>query len=107
MKKYVELSKNSGWARLELAYTYAAAGRKADADAIVGEVTVHAGEFSPYDMATICAAEHDNPAALRWLEKAIEQRSVDVVWIRVDPRLDNVRSDAQIQQVVARMKPGP
>ncbi len=104
-KKYVELSNQSGWARLELAFTYAAAGRKTEADAIVQEVTAHPGEFSPYDMATICAALHDNPGALSWLEKAIEQRSVDVVWARVDPRLDNVRSDPHFGPVVARMAP--
>jgi adenylate cyclase len=104
-KKYVELSSNSGWARLELAYTYAAAGNKAEADGIMRDVTAQTAEFSPYDMATICAASHDNPGALRWLEKAIEQRSVDVVWVRVDPRLDNVRSDPLFEPVVARMAP--
>ncbi len=105
VKKYVELSSNSGWARLELAYTCAAAGNKAEADGIMRDVTAQTAEFSPYDMATICAASHDNPGTLRWLEKAIEQRSVDVVWIRVDPRLDNVRSDPLFGPVVARMTP--
>ena len=105
VKKYVELSNHSGWARLEMAYTDAAAGKKDEADGIVQDVMADAGEFSPYDMATICAASHDDPGALRWLEKAIEQHSVDVVWIRVDPRLDNVRSDPQFGQIVSRMTP--
>ena len=104
-KRYVELSNQSGWAKLELAYTYAAAGNKVDAENIVKEVTAHPGEFSPYDMATICAASHDHLGAFRWLDQAVAQRSTDVVWIRVDPRLDNVRTDAQFQQIVARMTP--
>ena len=95
----------SGWAKLELAYTYAVAGNKVEADKIVREVTAHPGEFSPYDMATICAASHDHPGAFRWLDQALEQRSIDVVWIRVDPRLDNVRSDARFKDVMARMTP--
>ena len=84
-KKYVELSSGSGWAKLELAYAYAVAGNKAESDRIVNEVTSAAGPFSPYDMATICAAWHNNDEAFRWLEKAVTHRSVDVIWIRVDP----------------------
>jgi len=104
-KKYVELSGDSGWAKLELAYAYAAAGNKAESDRIVSEVTSQPGPFSPYDMATICAAWRDANGAFHWLEKAIEQRSVDVIWIRVDPRLDPVRSNPHFAQVLARMAP--
>ena len=103
--KYVNLSNGSGWAKLELAYAYAIAGNKAESDRIVNEVTSQAEPFSPYDMATICAVWRDMDGALRWLEKAIEQRSVDVIWIRVDPRLDPVRSDPRFASVLARLAP--
>jgi tetratricopeptide (TPR) repeat protein len=104
-KKYVELSNGSGWAKLELAYAYAVTGNKAESNRIVAEVTSQSGPFSPYDMATICAAWHDTNGALHWLEKAIEQRSVDVIWIRVDPRLDNIRDEPGFREVLARMVP--
>ena len=104
-QKYVDLSQGSGWAKLELAYAYAVAGNRTESDRIVQEVTTRTGEFSPYDMAAICSAWYDADGALRWLEKAIAQRSVDVISIRVDPRLDNVRSDARFQEVLARMTP--
>jgi tetratricopeptide (TPR) repeat protein len=104
-KKYVELSNGSGWAKLELAYAHAAAGNKAESDRIVNEVTSQPGPFSPYDMATIRAAWRDPDGALPWLEKAVEQRSVDVIWIRVDPRLDHVRSDPRFAEVLARLVP--
>ena len=104
-QKYVDLSQGSGWAKLELAYAYAVAGNRTESDRIVEEVTTQSREFSPYDMAAICSAWHDTDGALRWLEKAIAQRSVDVISIRVDPRLDNVRSDARFQEVLARMVP--
>ncbi len=104
-KKFVELSEGKGWAELELAYAYAVAGNRAEADRIVTEVTAKGREFSPYDMAAICSAEHDIPGAMAWLEKAIKQRSVDVIWIRVDPRLDNVRSDSRFGAVLARLIP--
>jgi TolB-like protein/Tfp pilus assembly protein PilF len=104
-KKYVELSSGSGWAKLELAYAYAVAGNKSESDRIVSEVTSQPEPFSPYDMATISAVWHDTSGAFRWLEKAIEQRSVDVIWIRVDPRLDPLRSDPRFAQVLARLVP--
>ena len=104
-KKFVELSSGTGFARLELAYAYAIAGDKTNSEQIVKEVTTGPGPFSPYDMATICAVVGDHAAAFGWLGKAIEQRSVDVVWIRVDPRLDPIRDKPGFQETVARMVP--
>jgi eukaryotic-like serine/threonine-protein kinase len=104
-KKYVELSGGTGWAKLELAYAYAVAGDRTESERIVKDVTTQPGHFSPYDMATIRSAARDTAGALSWLEKAIEERSVDVIWIRVDPRLDGVRADAGFQKVLTRMNP--
>jgi TolB-like protein/class 3 adenylate cyclase len=105
-KKYVDLSAGSGWAKLELAFAYATAGNRAEAERIVRETMASRDPFSPYDMATIYAAWHETDNALQWLKQAVEQRSVDVVWIRVDPRLDNVRSDPRFQEIVKSMTPG-
>jgi tetratricopeptide (TPR) repeat protein len=104
-KKYVELSGGSGFAKLELAYAYAVAENKPESDRIVNEVTTQLGPFSPYDMATICAVWRDTAGAFRWLEKAIEQRSVDVIWLRVDPRLDKIRAEPGFQEIAARLAP--
>jgi tetratricopeptide (TPR) repeat protein len=104
-KRYVELSSGSGWAKLELAYAYAATGNKEESERIVNEVTAGQGPFSPYDMATICAAWDDAAGAFHWLNQAIEQRSVDVIWIRVDPRLDKIRDEPGFKEIAARMVP--
>jgi TolB-like protein/class 3 adenylate cyclase/Tfp pilus assembly protein PilF len=105
-QKYVDLSAGSGWAKLELAFAYATAGNRAEAERIVRETMASRDPFSPYDMATIYAAWDETDNALRWLKQAVEQRSVDVIWIRVDPRLDNVRSDPRFQEIVKSMTPG-
>jgi serine/threonine-protein kinase len=104
-KKYVDLSAGSGWAKLELAFAYATAGNRAEAERIVRETMASRDPFSPYDMATIYAAWRETDSALQWLKQAVEQRSVDVVWIRVDPRLDNIRSDPRFQEIVKSMRP--
>jgi len=105
-QRYVDLSAGSGWAKLELAFAYATAGNRAEAERIVHETMASRDPFSPYDMATIYAAWRETDSALQWLKQAVEQRSVDVVWIRVDPRLDNVRSDPRFQEIVKSMTPG-
>jgi TolB-like protein/lipoprotein NlpI len=104
-QRFVRLSQNTGYAQLELAYAYAMAGNLAASDEIVREVTDHGRAFSPYDMATIFSARHDADDALRWLQKAIDQRSVDVIWLRVDPRLENVRNDARFERLLTRLSP--
>jgi adenylate cyclase len=104
-KKFVALSEDTGWAKLELAYAYAVAGDRSESDRIVGEVTSQGGPFSPYDMASICAVWRDTTGAFLWLGKAVEQRSVDVIWIRVDPRFDAVRNEPGFKEIVARMVP--
>jgi serine/threonine-protein kinase len=104
-KKYVDLSAGSGWAKLELAFAYAIAGNRAESEKIVRETTKSVGQFSPYDMAAIHAAWHEGDAALQWLRMAVDVRSVDVIWIRVDPRLDNIRSDPRFQDIVKIMVP--
>ena len=104
-KKFVALCGGDIGAKLELAYAYAAAGNQTEAEAIVREASAQPGKFSPYGMATIRSASHDNAGALQWLDTAIKERSVDAVWMRVDPRLDNVRSDARFADLLSRMQP--
>jgi TolB-like protein/class 3 adenylate cyclase/Tfp pilus assembly protein PilF len=104
-EKYVEISEGSGWAQLELAYAYAVAGKSAESERIVGQVEAASLPFSPYDRATIYSALRETDRAMEWLEKAVDERSVDVVWMRVDPRLDNVRSEAAFQKVLNRLVP--
>ena len=66
----------------------ALADQTVEAKNIVQAVQSRGQGFSPYDMAAIRVALQDHPCALEWLEKAIEQRSIDTEWIQVDPRMD-------------------
>jgi TolB-like protein/class 3 adenylate cyclase/lipoprotein NlpI len=104
-RRYVELSGGSGWAQLELAYAYAVAGNRAATEQLITTVTNQQLQFSPYDMATIYSALGETEQALTWLDRALEQRSVDVIWLRVDPRIDPIRTDAGFQRALARLVP--
>ncbi|MDQ6655731.1 MAG: tetratricopeptide repeat protein [Verrucomicrobiota bacterium] len=104
-RTYVARSDRSGWAQLELAYAYTVAGQPAEADRIADEVVEHSSQYSPFDMAAIRAAQGNAAEALDWLARAITERSVDVIWMRVDPRLDPVRADPGFAKLVKRIEP--
>ena len=53
--------------------------------------------------ANIYAGLDDKEQTLRWLEKAYEERSAFLVWIRVDEEFDRFRSDPRFQEFVHRM----
>ena len=57
-----------------------------------------------YGVALIHAGLGDNDAAFRWLDKAVQERSHWLVWLRLDPRWDSLRSDPRFERLVRRME---
>lgn len=58
-----------------------------------------------YGYALIYAGLGEKDQALIWLRKAVEERSHWLVWIRVDPRFDALRSDSRFQQLAGTVFP--
>ena len=58
---------------------------------------------APYNLALIYASLGDNDNALEWLERAYEDRSTMLIRIRVDPRLDKLRSEPRFKAVMRQM----
>ena len=56
-----------------------------------------------YGVALIEAGLGDKDAALMWLRKAMEERSHWLVWLRLDPRFDSLRSDARFEEIAAKV----
>jgi predicted Zn-dependent protease len=63
-KKYVELSGGADQELLEYAYIQAVSGNQTEARKIIEDVQSRGESFSPYDVATICAALGNVPQAL-------------------------------------------
>jgi TolB-like protein/Tfp pilus assembly protein PilF len=91
----------------ELGRIYAAAGRKAEAEGILTRLTTPARpgiEFAaPQDAAYIQAALGLRDEALAGLERAVDQRSSRILWLRVDPRVDSLRQDPRFQALLTRI----
>jgi TolB-like protein/DNA-binding winged helix-turn-helix (wHTH) protein/Tfp pilus assembly protein PilF len=105
-KKAVELSKGDQDALASLAHAYAATGRRSEAENILRDLQRRptTSYVSPYVIATVFAGLGEKDKAFDYLDKAYDERSLDLSWqIKADPRLDNLRSDARFQNLLRRI----
>ena len=58
---------------------------------------------TPFDMAEIFAQLGKNDQAFAWLEKAYEERSVMMMYLKVAPNLDPLRSDPRFAGLLRRV----
>ena len=65
---------------------------------------VERGEMvQPSSVAMIYSRLGEKEKALEWLEKAFQQRARGLVYVRVEPQLDPLRSDPRFQNLLRRM----
>ena len=91
-----------------LAHAYAVAGRADEARALAAELRRMAERepVSPFFLALVYTGLRDTDEAIAWLEKAHQQRSGSVRYLRGERRLDPLRSDPQFQDLLRRMNLG-
>lgn len=58
---------------------------------------------SAFDIATICAAQNDLPAALDWLEISLEERAQPICALGVDPAFRHLRLEPRFQNVLRKL----
>lgn len=87
-------------------HAYARWGHKSEATASLRRMTELTKEeyVTPYGVALIYAGLDDKALAMRWLQNAYEDKSHWLVWLNLDPRFDNVRSDPRFHELLQRMK---
>jgi TolB-like protein/DNA-binding winged helix-turn-helix (wHTH) protein/Flp pilus assembly protein TadD len=104
-QKAVELSGGDQDATASLAHAYAVNGDKAQAREILRtlEQKLANGNASLYLIATIYAGLDEKDKAFEFLEKACDDKALEISWhIKADVRIDNLRSDPRFQSLVAR-----
>jgi DNA-binding winged helix-turn-helix (wHTH) protein/TolB-like protein/Flp pilus assembly protein TadD len=81
-------------------------GRGAQARAALAELQELSGKrfVTSYGVALVHAGLGDNDAAYAALEKAFEERSNWLVWLRLDPRWNALRADARFDALQSRMR---
>ncbi|MBZ5625244.1 MAG: tetratricopeptide repeat protein [Acidobacteriia bacterium] len=88
-----------------LASTYAASGRTSDARRLLVELekVPENGVVDWYYIAAIYGTLGDKQQAFAWLERAYENRDYFLTQIRVDPRMDPLRSDPRFARLLVRI----
>ena len=73
---------------------YATTGNTAEAQKILDSLVVLNKEYPvPFFVALVYAGLNDKQNAIKWLEKACDERSGSVRYLKMEPRLSNLRDD--------------
>jgi tetratricopeptide (TPR) repeat protein len=105
MRKAATLSDDLPFADAALAHALAKAGKTREARQLLDGLLKKAlsGYVSAYDIAIVYAGLGDNDQAISWLRKAISERSMFVVHMTWDARLDGLRSDPRFAELVKEL----
>ena len=105
LQKARELSGEDPETIAELGYAYAVAGRRAEAQGVLNDLT----ELSkrrfvlPYFFASIHTGLGDKDQAFAYLEKAYDVSHPGLALVNVDPKFDSLRSDPRFPELVRRI----
>ena len=88
-----------------LAGSYAAAGKRQDAERVLAELNAISKKryVCAYEMGTAYAILGDKDKAVACLRKAYQVRSGCMADLKVDPRLDSLRSDLRFQELLRKV----
>lgn len=87
-------------------YTYAVSGRRREAERTLRELRSLSEEayVPPYNVARVYHGLGDTTEAMRWLERAYNERDVHMVFLGVDPLWDSLRNDPRFTGLRERMR---
>ena len=89
------------WIEAARAYALARGGREVAARQLLEMLeSSPAGSTLAYQIAIVHAALGDRDAAFSWLRKAVERRTSGCTSLKVDPRLDPLRTDDRFQSLL-------
>lgn len=88
-----------------LAYAYAVAGKRTEAQAILAELEKRSKQkyVASFPIAAVYAALGDKNKAFKQLEKAYAERSWAMGMLKVNPVFDSLRSDPRFSELLLRM----
>jgi TolB-like protein/Flp pilus assembly protein TadD len=104
-ERAVALSAGNSLMMASLAHAYAASGKRSKARTLLDALTDEANRnhVSSLDVALVYAAMGVKDQAFAWLEKAYAEKSGWLILIRVEPRLEPLRSDSRFADLLCRI----
>jgi tetratricopeptide (TPR) repeat protein len=88
-----------------LGHAYGVSGNRSNAEKILNQLMEQSKKqyVSPFYVAIVYAGLNENEKAVDWLEKAYKDRSNAIVFSKVDPQLDTLRSTPRFQSLLHRL----
>jgi Flp pilus assembly protein TadD len=88
--------------RAKLAHVLAVSGRADEARRILQELVARRKQqwVTAYELAVVYSLLGDRDNAFNWLERAEREHAVGYTYLRVDPRLDNLRGDPRYAELL-------
>ena len=103
-QRWGELTGNKVKTEVALVQIYAAAGLKEEAGKLIKQIeTGKLGGNDYRGMATVYAALGDNDMAFDWLEKSYERREESLCSLKIDQKMDPLRSDPRFNDLLRRI----
>ncbi len=105
LEETVKRSKDSPVTIWVLAHAYAVGGRTSDANRLLENLVERSKQkyIPPYEIGMVYLGLGQKDRAFEWFEKAFQERSGWMAYLRVDPRLDPVRSDPRLADLMRRV----
>ncbi len=106
LQKALEVSRGHPFILGSLGHAYARAGRREKALATISDLEALSKRryVAPFNTAVIYTGLGDSGRAFEWLQKAFNDRSLDMTFLKVDPRFDALRADPRFGDLIGRMK---
>ena len=101
-----DLSGNSTEPLMQLGYALAKAGKREQAMAVITELENRAKQrfVSSYNFAMIFNGLGETEEALRRLQKSLDDREIQMAFLKVDSRWDNLRSESRFAGLIRQMQ---
>lgn len=92
-----------------LGHAYAVSGKRTEAQQVLNDLEqVQSQQYvSPYTVAAIHAGLGDQEQAFAWLEKAVEERDIWLMNLKVDPVFAKLRTNRKFTDLLARIRLRP
>jgi tetratricopeptide (TPR) repeat protein len=89
-----------------IGYVYGISGQKTEAEKCLAKLKELSSTqyITPYAVALIYASIGDKDHAFEWLEKSFVDKTNWLVWLKLDPRWDPLRSDPRFDKLLDRIK---
>lgn len=104
LERALALSPRSAITMAALAHAYATAGRRRQAGELLRELLSSGERYVPsFEVAKVYLALGEQDRALEWLEKAYDQRSHSMAFLKVDPQLVSLHPDPRFRDLLRRV----